>query len=455
MQELPLNGEVMFAHVFGQGYKWYMKTLIVDDDLVSRAKMEAIVSEFGEFESVDSGALAVVAFKRAFVKQTPFDMIMLDILMPGRGGQDVLNDIRIIEKARRVPHEDRSRIIMVSASAERNEVINCIRMGCDDYLVKPVNREKILHLIKKHNIGVTTVATGKSGTSAAIETAENREKMLTHIMSYLNNRQINLPPYYRVSAALKVALHTNEDIRKIKNLAKIDLALSANLLAEANKPPVIALKENITLDQAAERLGIFGTCRLLEKLVHGRIRLLPNPILDELAEKIWLHALTGGIAACALCRVLHLQRTAALYTMAMLHDIGRLLIIWIFAELERSGELDSQEDIRRLCANMDEQHTRFGASLLQHWHFPERFINIALEHDLTELDEQPSQEIYVVKFANTLADHMGHNPYQQPDGDLQCHPTTLALNLLADDIIGIRRESEQQLEQVKALLNWT
>ncbi len=67
-----------------------MKTLIVDDERVSRAKMKKILESFGECEAVDSGKAAIDYFKRARENRAPFDQITLDIAMPDMDGTEVL-----------------------------------------------------------------------------------------------------------------------------------------------------------------------------------------------------------------------------------------------------------------------------------------------------------------------------------------------------------------------------
>ena len=60
-----------------------MRILIADDDLVSRAKLQKIMSTFGACTAVTSGYEAIDAFKSAWDAWVPFDLIALDVLMPG------------------------------------------------------------------------------------------------------------------------------------------------------------------------------------------------------------------------------------------------------------------------------------------------------------------------------------------------------------------------------------
>ena len=61
----------------------------------------------------------------------PFDIVLLDVLMPELDGYDTLAQIERDEKLRHVP------VIMVSALEDIESVVRCIEMGAADYLPKP------------------------------------------------------------------------------------------------------------------------------------------------------------------------------------------------------------------------------------------------------------------------------------------------------------------------------
>lgn len=126
-----------------------MKTLVVDDEAVSRKMLERIMRSFGDCMSVNSGAEAIVAFEAGWHNWTPYDLITLDVSMPDMLGIDVLKRIRQMEATKQVPAEKRVKIIMVTAHADKDTVVAAIQAGCNDYITKPFEQAIIAKKLLK------------------------------------------------------------------------------------------------------------------------------------------------------------------------------------------------------------------------------------------------------------------------------------------------------------------
>ncbi|MBW2078600.1 MAG: response regulator [Deltaproteobacteria bacterium] len=126
-----------------------MKILVVDDEFVSRKKMKKIMETFGKCEAVNSGSGAMIAFRRAWENRDPFDVIALDISMPEMDGKEVLLKIRQIEREGKFPGEKQVKILMVTSHSDKDTIITCIQTGCDDYIVKPFDREIVAKKLEK------------------------------------------------------------------------------------------------------------------------------------------------------------------------------------------------------------------------------------------------------------------------------------------------------------------
>ncbi len=125
-----------------------MRILIVEDEFVSREKIHSIMKNYGDCTVVEGGRAAVISFKNALRNNSPFHVVTLDISMPDMDGKDVLRQIRDAEKANGIRHEDRVKVLMLTAHADRGNIQGCLKTGCDDYLLKPFNKEIVEEKLK-------------------------------------------------------------------------------------------------------------------------------------------------------------------------------------------------------------------------------------------------------------------------------------------------------------------
>ncbi len=126
-----------------------MRILIVDDDAPNRKLLMDIASRIGECEAAAGGEEALSAFKKAWEEWRPLNLIFLDVLMPGLDGKEVLLKIREIEKEKKISEQHQARIIMVTGVSEKETVVDCLRNGCNEFLVKPIDIQLVFEKVKK------------------------------------------------------------------------------------------------------------------------------------------------------------------------------------------------------------------------------------------------------------------------------------------------------------------
>jgi two-component system chemotaxis response regulator CheY len=125
-----------------------MKCLIVEDDPVSRLMLQRVLSRFGESRDVSDGSQALAAFQSALADEAPYDLICLDIMMPGIDGHEVLREIRKLEDERGIDIGDGARIIMTTALDDKGNVLGAFGASCDAYLIKPIDTTKLVQHLK-------------------------------------------------------------------------------------------------------------------------------------------------------------------------------------------------------------------------------------------------------------------------------------------------------------------
>ena len=101
--------------------------LVADDDTVNRLLLARGLERDGHrVRAVANGLEALEALRDGL-----FDCVLLDVLMPGMDGYQVLECIRSQPRFRHIP------VIMISALEDVDSVVRCIEMGAEDYLPKP------------------------------------------------------------------------------------------------------------------------------------------------------------------------------------------------------------------------------------------------------------------------------------------------------------------------------
>ena len=95
------------------------------------------------------GQEGVEAVRVALKNNEPYDLICLDIMMPGLDGQQTLRMIREMEQDRGILSTDGMKIIMTSALDDMRNKINAFSGLCDGYLTKPIDKEKLLYELRK------------------------------------------------------------------------------------------------------------------------------------------------------------------------------------------------------------------------------------------------------------------------------------------------------------------
>ncbi len=125
-----------------------MKSLVVEDDTLSRTLLQELLSLHGEADAAEDGKAGIEAFREALDEKSPYDLVCLDIIMPDMDGHEVLRMIRMIEKSRGIKEEDAATVIMATALADRKNVVKASER-CDAYIIKPLHKEKLLEKLKE------------------------------------------------------------------------------------------------------------------------------------------------------------------------------------------------------------------------------------------------------------------------------------------------------------------
>ena len=205
------------------------RILIVDDN--PKYLQDALPMYGYEIEVATDGVQALKVLSRTNLKENPFDLILLDVMMPNMNGWDTLKSIRNNEKTKYTP------VIMLTAINEEQKMVSGLKIGADDYIVKPFVLPNLLARIeavlrrstwqkseaKTHDLPF--------GSDEPVEALTIRElEVLTLVAQGSNNQTIAEKLFVK---EVTVKTHLNSIFKKLKvsnRTQAVLLAMQMNLI---------------------------------------------------------------------------------------------------------------------------------------------------------------------------------------------------------------------------------
>jgi len=112
------------------------KILIIDDEAAIRSSLRGILEDEGfQTLAAESGEEGL-----QYLDQQSFDLVLLDIWLPGMSGMDTLRRIKAME--------DHPQVVMISGHGTVETAVQAVKLGAFDFLEKPLTLEKVLLTVK-------------------------------------------------------------------------------------------------------------------------------------------------------------------------------------------------------------------------------------------------------------------------------------------------------------------
>lgn len=126
-----------------------MKILIVEDDRNSLKLMAHFLNRFGTCDTASDGQEAVAAVMEAYRTEEPYDLVVLDVMMPNLDGIQALKSIRDYEKRLNLSGECGVKAVMISALSGDTVRAEAYQHGCIMYMRKPVDFHQLERVIRE------------------------------------------------------------------------------------------------------------------------------------------------------------------------------------------------------------------------------------------------------------------------------------------------------------------
>ena len=134
-----------------------MHILVVEDDFISRRLLCRYLEPLGGADVAVNGSEAVEAVRVALASDTYYDLICLDIMMPGMSGQEALGLIRELEEENGLSHGNGAKVVMTTALEDQDNIQQAFSSAADGYVVKPIEKQKFMATLIDLDLEVTQV----------------------------------------------------------------------------------------------------------------------------------------------------------------------------------------------------------------------------------------------------------------------------------------------------------
>ena len=378
-----------------------LSILIAEDDEYIALALHAIVKKSLDCHKVDVASDGQKAWD--YLQKQSYDLILSDWNMPGLTGQELLEKARASEQHKKTP------FLMLTARADKQSVLVAIQSGANDYISKPYQKEQLIEKLNK--LLALSKAREESIDDLSKDNHLNGDSDSRDVINYVLKRfkdgKVELPVlphvYNSVNEIMDGEDYSVDDIIKI---IETEPAISAALITISNSSFYRGTAVNKTLDQAVTRIGLKATRHYIF-MIEGRF-LFKSEHKDfaNIMHKLWDHSLATSICARELSIQLGKGDKDVIFSMGLLHDIGKLPLVNLLIELTDQGADITEETIYSVFATL---HTEIGAIMLTQWHFPDEIINIVkYHHDITDTSKH-TPELLIVHLANILVRTLGYS----------------------------------------------
>ncbi|MFP4445593.1 MAG: response regulator [Desulfosudaceae bacterium] len=129
------------------------KILIVDDSASIRESFLEILSPLAECELAANGREAVERIREKQEQNKPFDLVLMDIIMPEKDGLTAVKEIRTYEtESGKQPGESLTIVIVTTIKDPSRILIAQYECGADAYIAKPFTAETVLQTLSSNGL---------------------------------------------------------------------------------------------------------------------------------------------------------------------------------------------------------------------------------------------------------------------------------------------------------------
>ena len=240
-------------------------------------------------------------------------------------------------------------------------------------------------------------------------------------------------------------------VARIEKILRQDAGLTANLLKLANSAYFGIPSKIGSVRQAVLLLGLKRLIQMVIASCVSAIMDKPVPGYDLPPGELWRHSLAVTVAAEGLVKELKIEAAEEIFTAALLHDVGKLILgEFVADDFKKIDNVLSPEVAFETAEDMvlGTNHADIGARILNQWSLPPGIVNAVRWHHDPDSADQGDLTLDIVHVANVLCLMIGIGVGR--DG-LQHQPSAAVIDRLGLAPGHLEKVASQTLQWVEEL----
>ena len=383
------------------------------------------------------------------------------------------NDGALMEAFGRMPVP----LLVTTTAEDQARAVTAMRHGAACYLVKGESYENMVpqaleEVISRNHASAAArtevaelrkrigeleagIRAGRDHAGGVVRPAEpapSKRSFNEELATRLRNGDLALPAYPQIAMKLRELLDTDVGISEISRLLSQDAAVSAKLLQVANSAQYANARKVDTIENAVSRIGLTGACNMAEMLAKRSLYNSRSPAYMPFLDELWVHSMACAHACMILGRLVERAPTPKLFSLGLLHDVGKLAMLHAIAQSDVNGRLiEGEEGAAMFRQFLRTHHAQFGVALMRRWRFDEDFLVVAGYHDDLDGAKAASRQLLIVHLANLLARSRGYGEPLENPGDIDAAPSKAQLFPVDADLDSVGDELDKAVEATRNL----
>ena len=254
---------------------------------------------------------------------------------------------------------------------------------------------------------------------------------------------------------LKILKNPESSATEIEEILKYDPGLTANILRLTNSAYFGIPSKVSSVKQAVLLLGRKRLTQLVMTMCMSTVMKKPVPGYDLPHGELWRHSVAVSVAAEQVVRALKIAGADEVFTAALLHDIGKLILGGFVQDDLHQIEAMAAKGIAFEVAEfivLGTDHAQIGARILEKWSFPSDLVNAVGWHHDPEKCENHCTFSDIVHVANILGLMSGYGKGHNGAEPIVSNPVAERLGFKPSHLEILAEETQQGVNKLADIL---